>query len=196
MTMRTIKRVGLALTASPLAFGRAHADTMPQFDFHNPLLTSQIVWGVVIFAAFYLLASRWGLPKVNAVLEMRADTIAGDLDRARASKAEADLAAAEQAAARKQAYAQSQAALAEATRKAKEEAAARSAEQDARLDAQLAASEAQIGAARQAATGALRQVATETAVAVVARLTDGRLMDEHRAHEAVGAILAERGIAA
>ena len=196
MIMRTIKHLGLAFMAAPLAFGRAQADTMPQLDFHNRLLASQIVWGAVIFVAFHLLVSRWGLPKVSSVLEMRASTIAGDLDRARASKAEADVAAAEQAAARKQAYAQSQAAVAEATRTAKEEAAARGAAQDARLDEQLKASEAQIGAARQAAMGAMRQVATETAVAVLARLTDGRVMDDHRVQDAVGTILAERGIAA
>ncbi len=193
--MRAIRNIGLAGLAWPLASGLAHADTMPQLDFHNRLLTSQIVWGAVIFAAFYLLVSRWGLPKVSSVLEMRAGTIAGDLDRARASKAEADLAVAEQAEARNRAYAQSQAAIAEATRAAKDEAAARSAQQDARLDAQLAASEAQIAAARGTAMGALRQVAAETASALVSRLTNGRYADENRVRESVGAILAERGLA-
>ena len=169
---------------------------MPQLDFHNRLLTSQLVWGAVIFAVFYLLVSRWGLPKVSSVLELRADTISADLERARASKAEADQAMAEQAVARKQAYAQSQAAVAEAMRQAKDQAAARSAEQEVRLEAQIAASEAQIGAAHQAAMGALRQVATETAVAVVSRLTDGRYNDEDRVQASVGAILAERGLPA
>ncbi len=172
----------------------ARADTMPQLDFRNPLLTSQILWGAVIFVVFYLLVSRWGLPKVDSILEMRARTIEADLDRARESKLQADIAVAELANARQQASAQSQAAVAEATRHAKTQADAQTAEQDARLDARLAESEKQIHQARTAALGSIGQVATETAVAVVERLTGHA--DEARVQQAVGAILAERGLAA
>ena len=42
--------------------------------------------------------------------------------------------------------------------------------------------------------GAVRQVAAETASALVARLTSGRA-DAHRVDEAVGQVLAERGLA-
>jgi F-type H+-transporting ATPase subunit b len=178
-----------------MAAGSAQADTMPQLDFKNPLVLSQVVWGAIIFGGFYYLASRWGLPKVGAVLEMRAATIAADLDQAREAKAAADAAVAELNAARKKAYAQSQAEIADATAKAKAEAAARAAELDARLDAKLSESEAQIGRARAAAMGALREVATETAQAVVARLTDGQA-DHYRIDAVVGDLLAERGLAA
>ncbi len=173
----------------------AQADTMPQLDPAHGLLVAQIVWGAVIFLAFYLLASRWGLPRVGAILAFRAGTIAADLERAHNDKVDADAAVAELTAARRTAYAQSQAAIAEAASRAKAEAAARNAEQDARLDAQLAESEARIGSARSAAMGALRQVSTETASAVVARLTDGQA-DEHRVDQAVRDLLAERGLAA
>lgn len=178
-----------------MAAGSAQADTMPQLDFKNPLVLSQVVWGAIIFGGFYYLASRWGLPKVGAVLEMRAATIAADLDQAREAKAAADAAVAELNAARKKAYAQSQAEIADATAKAKAEAAARAAALDARLDAKLSESEAQIGRARAAAMGALREVATETAQAVVARLTDGQA-DHYRIDAVVGDLLAERGLAA
>ena len=180
----------LLLAASP-----AYADTMPQLDFKNPLVLSQVVWGALIFAGFYGLASRWGLPKVAAILEMRAATIAGDLERARASKQAADAAVTELTAARRKAYAESQAAIAAAGLTAKTQAAARAAEQDARLDAKLAESETQIAQARGQAMGALRQVAGETAVAIVARLTDGHA-DPHRVEAAVVELLAERGLAA
>ena len=190
-----MRRLALSLTSVLAPAGAARADTMPQLDFHNPLLTSQIVWGAVIFAVFYMLVSRWGLPRVDSILEMRASTIAADLDRARASKAQADAAAAELNAARRQAYAQSQAAMTEAMQKAKAEATTRAAEQDSRLTAQLAESEKQIAQARTAAMGALGQVATETAIAAVARLTNGHA-DDRRVQQAVGAILAERGLAA
>ncbi len=193
--MSAPKRFVLAAAGLLASAGAAHADTMPQLDFRNPLLTAQVAWGALIFIGFYLLAARWGLPKVDSILQMRASTIAADLDRARASKAEADITVEELQDARRQAYAQSQAAIADATQKAKAEAASRNAEQDARLDARLAESEAQIGQARQAAMGALHQVASETAMAVVARLTNGHV-DEHRVRDAVGAILAERGLAA
>ena len=178
----------LAITTS------AHAETMPQLDFANRLLVAQVLWGAVIFAVFYLLVSRWGLPRVGAILELRAATIAQDLERAHGAKVDADAAVAELTEARRRAYAQSQAAVAAASAQAKEEAARRAAEQDARLDAQLADSEAQIGRARQAAMGALRQVATETASAVVARLT-GAAPDERRVDTAVGDLLARRGLA-
>ena len=190
-----MKRVSLALVIFCLSSVAARADTMPQLDFGNKLLTAQVVWGAIIFAAFYLLASRWGLPKVGAILEMRAGTIAADLETAYASKAAADKAVAELNAARRTAYAQSQAAIADAAARAKAQAAELAASQDARLDAQLAASEVQIGQARAAAMSALRQVAGETAVAVVSRLTDGQA-DANRVDAAVGTLLAERGLAA
>jgi F-type H+-transporting ATPase subunit b len=183
------------LLAAILATGTAHADTMPQLDFGNKLLTAQVVWGALIFAVFYLLVSRWGLPQVAAVLDMRAGVIARDLDQARAARDEANRAVSDMRAARQKANAESQAAIAAATSRAKAEAAERAAEQEARLGKQLAESEAQIAAARVAALGALRQVATETASAIVSRLTPGPA-DEHRVQDEVGRALAERGLAA
>ena len=190
-----MKRVSLALVAICISSGAARADTMPQLDFGNKLLTAQVVWGAIIFAGVYLLASRWGLPKVGAILEMRAGTIAADLETAHASKAAADRAVAELNAARRAAYAESQAAIAAAAARAKADAAERAASQDARLDAQLKDSEARIGQARAAAMGALRQVAGDAAAAVVARLTDAPA-DTGRVDAAVGTLLAERGLAA
>ncbi len=187
------KRLAYAAPLALLGWGTAHADTMPQLDFRDELLLPQVIWGAVIFAGFYVLVSRWGLPKVGAVLDMRSAKIAADLDQARASKVAADRAASEQAEARHRAAAQSEAALAQATQHAKEQAAARAAEQEARLDAQIADSEAQIAGARVSALGAVRQVASETASALVARVTSGHA-DQHRVDEAVGQVLAERGL--
>ncbi len=189
--MPRLTALALALTAT----SAAQADTMPQLDPAHGLLVAQLVWGAVIFVVFYLLVSRWGLPRVGAVLAFRAGTIAADLERAHNDKADADAAVAELTAARRAAYAKSQAAITEAAARAKAEAAARAAEQDRRLDAQLADSEARIGSARAAAMGALRQVSTDTASAVIARLTDGQA-DEHRVDQAVRGLLAERGLAA
>ena len=35
--------------------GVAHAEGMPQLDFANPLTTSQVVWGALIFIVLYIL---------------------------------------------------------------------------------------------------------------------------------------------
>jgi F-type H+-transporting ATPase subunit b len=192
--MTRTQRLGLAAAVVLLvASGTAMADTMPQLQFGNKLLTAQVIWGALIFAAFYWAVSRVGLPKVTSILEMRAQTIARDLNQARDARADADRAVAELTEARTKAYAQSQAAIADALAKAKADAAARAAEQEAKLDAHLAESEARIGQARTAAMGALREVASDTALAVITRLT-GLHPDAGAVSEAVGLALAERGL--
>ena len=143
---------------------------------------------MIIFALLYVMLSRWALPKVAEVVDSRHATVAGDLDTARAAKAEADGAVAELSAATRQARADAQAAIATATQQAKAEAASRSAEMNQRLDAQLAEAETRIGQARSAAMGALRQVASEAATSVVTRLT-GRAPDGAVIDTAVGNLL-------
>jgi len=172
----------------------ARADSMPQLDFANPLLKSQVVWGAVIFAAFYMLASRWGLPRIAAILEHREQTIEGDLEQARLAKQNADRAVTELTEARRVAHAESQQALAAAAARAKEDSDARAAEVNARLDRQLADSETQINEARAQAMGALGGVAADTATAVINRLT-GRHADPATVRHAVTAALAARGLA-
>jgi F-type H+-transporting ATPase subunit b len=143
---------------------------MPQLDFANPLTISQVVWLAIIFFVLYLLLSRWALPQVGAVLEMRANRIQSDLEAAQAAKAQGDAAVAELTAATREAQATAQAEIAGAVATAKDAAAAQAATLNARLEAQLADAEQRINAARASAMGALRSVATDTASAVVSRL--------------------------
>ena len=171
----------------------AHAEGMPQLDFGNPLTTSQVVWGAIIFALLYWLLSRVGLPKVGAVIEERARHIASDLETAQASKARADAAAKEVAEATARARAEAQAAINTALDAAKQESSARIAALNERLERQLQEAEGQINAARSSAMQALRQVATETAATVIGRLT-GAPADEGRLDGAIGAALAARRI--
>ncbi len=187
-------RLILAGTALTAMAGDAFADSMPQMQFHNPLLLAQVVWGALIFLVFYLAVSRWGLPRVGAILENRENTIGQDLEQARLAKQTADRAVAELTEARRRAYVESQAAVAAATQKAKEAAATRAAEVNARLDKQLADAEAQIAAARNGAMAALRDVATDTAEAMIARLV-GHGANTMDVANAVGDALGRRGLA-
>jgi F-type H+-transporting ATPase subunit b len=183
----------LALLAALLLPTAAMAEGMPQLDFANPLTTSQVVWGAIIFWLLYLLLSRFGLPRVASVIEERAQRIAADLDTARASKARADEAAAEVSTATARARAEAQASINAALDVAKQEAAAHTAALNERLEKQLQDAEAQIAAARGAAMQALREVATDTAATVIARLT-GAAPNRPRLDGAISAALAARRI--
>lgn len=172
----------------------AHAASgMPQLDFGNPLLLSQVVWGTIIFVVLYILLSRFALPKVGSVLEERAAHIARDLESARAAKTKADTGMAEATDAVGKARAEAQAAINAALEQAKSAAAAQAEVLNARLERQLHDAEAQIAHARNTAMGALRQVASDTADTVVTRLT-GSAPDRTRLGNAVGAALGARGL--
>jgi F-type H+-transporting ATPase subunit b len=165
---------------------------LPQLDFANKLTTWQVLWGVVIFAVLYLLASRTALPTVEAVLEARAQRIAGDLEGARDAKARADAGIAAAADATAKARAEAQAAINAALEVSKQAAAVQSAALNERLDQQLKEAEGQIAAARHAALAALPGVASDTAVALITRLT-GVAPDPARLSGAINAAIAARG---
>ena len=185
---------GAVTLAAPLLLlpFAAVAEGMPQMDFANPLTTSQVVWGAIIFVALYLLLSRWALPLLGGVLEIRAEAIAGDLDAARAAQGEADTAVRVLNETTSAARAAAQTEINTAVATAKDAAAATATATNTRLDAQLAAAEAQIAVTRNAALGSLRQVATETTGALVSRLT-GIAADQSAVDSAVGSVLAARG---
>jgi F-type H+-transporting ATPase subunit b len=185
MRLLRLALLGLLLPAA------AHAEGMPQLDFANPLTTSQVVWGAIIFAVLYIALSRFALPKVGEVIEQRARHIAADLETAQAAKTRSDEAAKQVADAT--ARAEAQAAINAALDVAKQESASRIAALNERLEKQLHEAEAQINAARSAAMSALREVATETAATVITRLT-GAPPDQGRLSGAIGAALASRQI--
>jgi F-type H+-transporting ATPase subunit b len=184
-----IASVTVGLIATP---GLAMAEGLPQLDFANKLTTYQVVWGVVIFVILYILASRTALPKVEAVLEERAKRIASDLEGAKDAKARADLGIKAAADATAKARSEAQAAITAALDSAKDAAAVRSAALNERLDAQLKEAEGQIAAARSAALDALPGVATDTAVALITRLT-GVAPDLARLRGAINSAMASRG---
>jgi F-type H+-transporting ATPase subunit b len=192
MLRRLLGLAALLLTPAAAMAAGPEKEGMPQLDFHSPLTISQVVWMALIFAALYVLFARWGLPRVATVLEERRATIDGDLDTARAAKAQSDAAVTELTSATRSARAEAVAAVASASQQAKDEAAGRAAETNAVLDKQLHEAEGRIAEARAGAMGALRQVAAETATAVVTRLT-GRGPDNAQVYQTVDRLLAARG---
>lgn len=172
------------------AMARAE-EGMPQLDFANPLTTSQVVWGAIIFIVLYILVSRFALPQVSDVLEERAAHIAADLESAQSAKNRSDSAIEDVNAATAKARADAQAAIASALDEAKQAAAQQAAVLNERLEQQLQEAETRISAARSAAMGALRDVATETASNVVVRLT-GVSANRARLDTAVASALAAR----
>jgi F-type H+-transporting ATPase subunit b len=181
---------GVAALLLPAA---AMAAGMPQLDFTTPLTISQVIWGTIIFIVLYRLLSRNALPWVSSVLDERAEKISVDLEGARGAKALADSGVAEANEATAKARAEAQAAINAAVEEAKKAAAIQAETLNARLEKQLADSEAQIAAARASAMSALRQVATDTAATIVTRLT-GVPADANRVNAAVGSALAARGL--
>ncbi len=143
---------------------------MPQLEFGNPLILSQVLWLLVIFGALYLIVSKVALPPVASVLEERAARIAADLEQARALKDEADRAMAEAEKAQAKARAEAQAAIRAAIERAKAEAAKAEADQAARLAKQIAEAEARIAEAQARAETTIEEVAVAAAQAATARL--------------------------
>jgi F-type H+-transporting ATPase subunit b len=144
---------------------------MPQLDFANPLMMSKLVWLLIIFGALYFILKNYALPQVATVLEERAARIAADLNAARDAQAAGEAALAEIRASTAAARAEAQAAIAAAMLAAQTESARLAAEINETLSAQVAQAEATVRAARDQAMGALREVATETATAMLTRLS-------------------------
>jgi len=143
---------------------------MPQLDFSNPLMTSKLVWLVIIFGLLYFVLKTYALPRVASVLDERAARIKADLDAARDAQSAGEVALAELRAATNAARAEAQAAVAAAMAQAQAKASADAEAINARLAVQVDEAEQRVRAARDSAMGALREVASGTAQAMLSRL--------------------------
>ncbi len=61
---------------------------MPQLD--PTWFASQLFWLLISFSLLYVMLARWALPRIQRVLEHRAETLASDADRAKRMTDEAD----------------------------------------------------------------------------------------------------------
>jgi F-type H+-transporting ATPase subunit b len=162
---------------------------MPQLDVST--FTPQLVWLAITFVVLYLLMSKLGLPRVNAILEARRKRVDDDLARAAEIKAEADAVVAAYQRTLAEARARAQAAIKERTDKFATEAAERQRQLAESLAEQTRAAEREIGAAKERAFSEIRNVAVDVARSVTEKLT-GSAADEARLAPAVDRAMAER----
>lgn len=142
---------------------------LPQFDLS--WWPGQMAWMLIIFGVMFVLFAKVFVPKVGGTIDGREGQIAGDIAEARRLKDEAEAQAAAAAAETAEARARAQRLGADAKAKAQAEAAARQATEEAKLNEKLAAAEASLAAARDKAMGNVAGIASDTAQAIIEKLT-------------------------
>jgi len=183
---------GLLIAAGTLAAAPALAASggMPQLNFHD--FPPQLVWLLIVFGALYLVLSKVALPKVGEVLQMRADRIKGDLDRAAALKSETDTIIAAYEKALTDARNNAAAVARETAASLAKISAERQGKVSADLTARIKSAEANIAAARSKAMTEVQSSAAEIAAEAVKRL-GGLTISAGDAAPAVAAAAKERG---
>jgi F-type H+-transporting ATPase subunit b len=162
---------------------------MPQLDVST--FAPQLVWLAISFIALYLLMSRLGLPRVDAIIEARRKRLDDDLARAAAMKAEAEAVIAAYQRSLAEARAQAQAVVKERSDRFAAEAAERQRQLAEALAEQTRAAEREIGAAKERAFIEIRNVAVDVARSVTEKLT-GSAADEAKLAPAIDRAMAER----
>ena len=142
---------------------------LPQFEFQH--WAGQIGYLLILFAILYLLIAKVFAPRIRRVFDEREQTISGAVDAARQVQAEA--AGQAEAAKREveEARASSRATAAAAKARVTEAANARAAAEEAVVNARIAEAETAIGRTRDAAMTNVSAIASDTASAMVERLT-------------------------
>lgn len=165
----------------PVAVADTHATTeaahggehesggLPQFEFQHWF--GQIVYLIFLFAILYFLIAKIFAPRMRRVFDERASTISTAVETARQVQAEAAGQAAEAKHEVEAARASSRATAAAAKARVTEEANTRAAAEEAVVNARIAEAETAIGKTRDAAMTNVSTIASDTAAAIVERLT-------------------------
>lgn len=149
--------------------GHGESGGLPQFETQHWF--GQIAYLLILFFILLILVSKVFAPRLRRVMTERADTIASAVESARKVQSEAASQAAAAQAEVAQARAQSRGLAAAAKARVTEEAARRAAEEEAVVNARIAEAEAAIGKTRDAAMTNVASIASDTAAAIVERLT-------------------------
>lgn len=173
--------------AGTQAHGGAHKEPFPPFN--SATFAGQLFWLAIFFGALYLLMWKVALPRVQNILEGRAERIEADLAEANRLKTETDEAIAAYEKTLADARAEGHRIAAEVHGKVSKETDAHRETLENELNAKLEASERQIAAAKASALGNVRGIAVDAAAAIVERLT-GRPAEGGAVEQAVDASLA------
>src|SRR5215831_21327083 len=149
--------------------GSERGQGFPPFDSHT--FASQLFWLALAFIALYLLMSRIALPRIGSILEARRQRIQDDLAEAQRFKDASDAAIAAHEKALAEARGRAQALANETREKAAAAAEARRKQVDAQLGTRIADAEKSIAKTRSAAMANVHGIASDTAGAIVERLT-------------------------
>lgn len=166
--------------------GDAHGSGgLPQLEMQH--WAGQIIWLLAIFVVLYILLSKVFLPRLRAVRDERTGTIAAAVEAARKVQEEAAEQAAVAQAEVAKARADSRATAAAAKARVTEAANARQATEEAEVNARIAQAETAIAKTRDAAMANVTTIASDTAKAMVERLTGQSASDAEVAAAVKGA---------
>jgi F-type H+-transporting ATPase subunit b len=150
------------------AHGGGHA-AFPPFD--SSTFPGQLLWLAIFFGLLYWLMSKVALPRVQNILDGRAEKIATDLAEANRLKGEADAAIAAYETSLAEARAEGHRIAAEMHERVSKDAEAKRHQVEAELNAKLEASDRQIAESKAAALSNVRGIAIDAGAAIVERLT-------------------------
>lgn len=180
---------GTAATAGTEAHGGAGGHKEPFPPFNSSTFAGQLFWLAIFFGLLLWLMSKVALPRVQNILEGRAERIETDLAEAHRLKAETDAAIAAYEKTLAEARAEGQRIAAEMHEKVAKDAEAHRASLEADLNAKLETAEKQIADTKTAALGNVRGIAIDTASAIIERLS-GKAPAANDVETAVDASLA------
>jgi F-type H+-transporting ATPase subunit b len=149
--------------------GEHEAGGLPQFEFQHWF--GQIVYLIFLFAVLYFLIAKIFAPRMRRVFDEREQTISTAVATARQVQAEAAGQAVAAKAEVEAARASSRATAAAAKARVTEDANTRAAAEEAVVNARIAEAETAIGKTRDAAMTNVSSIASDTAAAIVERLT-------------------------
>ena len=158
---------------------------MPQMEFAD--YVPQIVWLVITFATLYFLMAKLALPRITDILETRQRRLDHDLELTETLRDEAKAALADYESAIAAARGESELILAEAHERIHSEARQQLDDLNARLEGEIAESEARIGNVMTQAMGELAVAASDAARTATERLI-GFEVSEERARDGVDAV--------
>lgn len=151
--------------------GAEHGEAAAFPPFDPTYFASQLFWLAIFFVLFYLLMSRWILPRIGSIIEERRDRVADDLDTAQQLKAQADETRDTYEKSLADARAKAHALAVETKAKVSAEIAEETAALEAEIAERTAESEKALEKARKKALGEVRGIAASTAAQIAESLS-------------------------